>query len=77
MYSIAELYRYSRQASRDSTLEDGESVFEYARRKQKHSAESHKDQTQKHYIEPKKSVNKTGVNYSKMAELFVEDEDYG
>ena len=67
--------RYSRQASRDSTSKDEESVLDYARRKQRQSVKSPTNNTEKRCLAPQKSLTRTGVNYSKMAELLVDEKD--
>jgi hypothetical protein len=67
--------RYSRQASRDSTSKDEESLLDYAKRKQRQSFQSQKTITEKRYLAPQKSLTRTGVNYSKMAELLVDEND--
>jgi len=64
---------YSRQTSRDSTLEDDESVSAYAKRKQIQAICQSEKKSQKQCIETKKTINKASVNYSKMAELLVDE----
>ena len=66
---------YSRQNSKDSTLDDVESVYEYAKRKKELIVNSSSPQVTKQNLPPKRSATRTGVNYSKMAELLVGDND--
>ena len=50
-------------------------MLDYARRKQRQSGQSPKPNNEKRYLAPQKSLTRTGVNYSKMAELLVEEND--
>ena len=68
-------FSYSRQASRDSTLDEGESVIDYAKRKQYQSIDPSKGLNQKRQIAPNKSITRTSVNYLKMTELFDDEND--
>ena len=54
-------------------MEDDESVSAYAKRKQIQAICQSEKKSQKQCIETKKKINKTSVNYSKMAELLVDE----
>ena len=73
--STQKTFSYSRQASRDSTLNEGESVIDYAKRKQYQSIDPSKGPNQKRQIAPNRSITRTSVNYLKMTELLDDEND--
>ena len=67
-----EVGTYSHQISTDSTLADEESILDYVRRKEKQLISPQKRKTGRQMT---KMVGRSGVNYSRMAELLSDETD--